>query len=256
MKRKYDGSGKGGAQKRRVVARMGQPQMLRPWRPAGMIPYQRPRAISNINKAELKGVDLQTNLVAGNVLATTNTNGAIALLNAVQPGTGSWNRIGKRIRMKSIRYRMILQSNANGVAELINNTIRVTLVYDRQPSGNAIPAFDTIFGSTDQTGAEACNSFLDSQRYDNTGRFTILKDDVIDSDMAEVVGGGAVEWQKTLDCYVKLKGLETIFSGQSNPCTIADISTGALYLVFRGEVNNGFTRWSVANTQVRLRYFD
>lgn len=206
------------------------------------------------NRPELKCTDTNVNLTAGNVLATTNTNAGIAVLNAVQQGNGSWNRNGKQIRMKSVRYRMILSATNTNVNDLLQNTIRVTLVYDKQSSSGATPTFDTIFGVTDQTGTESVGSFLDGLRADNTGRFVVLKDDVIDSEQGAIAGANNGEWQCTIDRYIKLKGLITIYSGQSNPCTIADISSGALYLVFRAEVNNGFSRWTVSNSFVRLRY--
>jgi len=220
------------------------------------IVIERPLAYRSTQGLELKSMDTNVDLPAGNVLATLTTNGAIAPLNLIQPGTGSWNRIGKRIRMKSIRYKFTAQMAATGVAEIINNGLRVTLVYDKQPSGAAIPAWDVIFGSTTQAGVEAATTYLENQRVDNTGRFTVLKDDVFTSDLSSVVAAGTCEWQCNVDRYVKLKSMETIFSGQSNPCTIADISTGALYLIFRAEINNGFTRWQIKDSVCRLRYYD
>ena len=59
-----------------------------------------------------------------------------------------------------------------------------------------------------------------------------------------------------MDRFIPLKGLETIYSGQSSPCTIADISTGALYIIFRSETSNGASNWAVKNSIGRLRYYD
>lgn len=208
-------------------------------------------------RMELKCVDLNVDLASGSVPSTTNTNAGIALVNPVQPGTGSWNRIGKIIKMKSFRYKMIIQCINPATAQNKQNTIRITLIYDKNPNSGAIPTFDTIFGSTSQTGTESTQSFLDNQRVDNTGRFIILKDDVIDSQVwAQATATFQSEWQCTLDNFVKLKGLQTIYSGQSNPVTIADISTGALYLSFRCEDNTANSDFTIKNSVCRLRYYD
>lgn len=204
---------------------------------------------------ELKGVDT---LMPTGAISTTNTNGTTVVCNLVQQGAGSWNRIGKRIRMKSIRYKGIIDFSCIATAtNLTNNTCRIVLVYDKQPSGGAIPTFDQIFGNTDQAGTETSN-FLDNVRVDNTSRFNVLKDDVIDSDFSSVpTAAGGVNWQKCIDIFVPLKGLETVFSGQSAPMTIADISTGALYLITRAELAvAGSNIVTIQNSAVKLRYYD
>lgn len=229
-----------------------QPRMIGPVRPSYQNkPNMRRQIAQNSMANELKSVDFTVNLPVGNVLNTTNTNAGIAVCNLVQPGTGSWNRIGKRIAMKSLRYRFLLQNFCDLTIGLRNNAIRISLVHDKQSSGAAIPNFDIIFGTTDQTGTEATGSFVDPLRVDNTDRFTVLRDDLITSD------NFGIEWQCDFDKYVKLKGLSTTFSGQSNPATIADISSGALYLIFRAQENSlTLGQFSVENSTCRLRYYD
>jgi len=216
-----------------------------------------PNNSGSLRKADLKAVDFQVDIAPGGVLATTNTNGGIALCNAIQPGTGSWNRIGKNIRMKSLRYKGILQCQSGPTNALGQNTIRVVLIFDKNPNSGAIPTYDQIFGSTSQLGTESTQSFLDNQRIDNTQRFSVLKDDVYTSlNPALPSATLSTEWQCSIDTFVKLKGLQTTFSGQSNPCTIADVSSGALYLAFRCEQNSTASQWEVKNTTCRLRYYD
>lgn len=208
-------------------------------------------AQNTMARGELKSVDFNVNLALGSVLSTTNTNAGIAVCNLIQPGTGSWNRIGKRITMKSIRYRFVLLNICDLSIGNRNNTIRVTLVHDKQSSGNAIPSFNEIFGVTDQAGTESTSSFLDPLRVDNTSRFNVIRDDVVASD------NNGIEWEGIMDRYVSLKGLVTTYNGQSAPQTIADISSGALYLVFRGETNAAPSgQWIVQNSTCRLRYYD
>ena len=54
---------------------------------------------------------------------------------------------------------------------------------------------------------------------------------------------------------MKLKDLESVYSGQSNPMTIADISTGALYLVMRSQYT-GVASSVTVDGIARLRYKD
>jgi len=211
--------------------------------------YKQPRS-------EVKCVDGQVNQAAGSVLATTNTNVGIIPINTIQPGTGSWNRIGKKIKMKSIRWRFTASNLLSGATGTFNNTLRVVLVYDRQSSSGAVPTFDTIFGSTDQNGTEATNTIFAPLRIDNTERFTVLKDDVYTSD--NQTNSTLSEWETHVDQFVPLKNLDTVFSGQSNPCTIADISSGALYLIFRADANSASIggQFVISSSNVRLRYYD
>ena len=56
--------------------------------------------------------------------------------------------------------------------------LRCLLVWDKQPNNGPIPSFETMFGQTDQTGAET-SSISDHLRYDNMFRFKVLLDDTI-----------------------------------------------------------------------------
>jgi len=136
--------------------------------------------------------------------------------------------------------------------------MRIVVVWDKQPSGAAIPAFDTIFGITAQDGTESCPNIFCQPKYDNMDRFRVLKDMVFDVKPEGFIGQGSapntVQMQQ-VDCYVKLGLLETVFSGQSAPMTIADISTGALYVYFR-VVNNNSEATALFIGTSRLRYAD
>jgi len=211
---------------------------------------------------ELKGVD--TDIDATSILATTNTNGNCFVLNLVQSGTGSWNRVGKKIRMKSIRlYGEIRYTYTDAATTGIidSNALRMVVVYDKQPSGAAIPTFDAVFGHTLQAGTEQCG-YLDPVRYDNTDRFRVLKDMRVQLN-PPLFNGAAGSTDTTIqtyifDQYVELKGLETIFSGQSTPMTISDVSTGGLYVYFRAAVASvGVNVVGIStNSFARLRYTD
>jgi len=122
---------------------------------------------------ELRGMDTSIQQTAAPILDTTNTNAQIFVLNLIVPGNGSWNRQGRRVTMKSLRFYGIVDTT---IGKTISNevqcgTVRFIIVYDKQPSGS-LPTFDTIFGNTAADGAET-SSFLAPLRYDNTDRFVV-----------------------------------------------------------------------------------
>jgi len=57
---------------------------------------------------------------------------------------------------------------------------------------------------------------------------------------------------------VPLKGKVTTYGGQNVPCTIADISTGGLYVYFRANTNITGANFAEmdADSTARLRYID
>lgn len=211
--------------------------------------------------AEKKGMD--TVLTLSPVISTTNTNASSFVLNLIQQGAGSWNRVGRKVSLTSVRVRGIatmtfLPQVTTG--DLFSNALRIVVVWDKQPSGAAIPTFDTIFGITDQTGAEA-TTFLNPIKYDNMERFSVLKDCVLSAE-SEATGPSGTTTVSQVNCpfdeFIPLQGRETVFLGQSSPMTIADISTGALYVFFRAETNvSTLTTVAIDDTSfARLRYTD
>lgn len=206
---------------------------------------------------EIKGCDT---LLGGTLLSSTSTNGGITIVNPVQAGTGSWNRIGRRITMKSLRIKGAIETvftpNAVTGAFAIP-TIRMAVVYDRQISSGTLPNFDAIFGRTDQTGAEGSGVF-DPLRYDNMDRFAVLLDRMWETKPGVIQSGGttnALTYNFPVDEYIKLRGLETNYASTSNPITSADISTGALYVIFRTN-EDGAENVNTVALVARLRYLD
>lgn len=211
---------------------------------------------------EKKGMDTALT-VAGPVLATTNTNGDCFVLDLIQQGAGSWNRNGRKVSLTSIRLRgtvVWIYANQAVTNDIGANTLRMVVVWDKQPSGAAIPTFDTVFGKTDQSGTES-TTMLDPIKYDNMDRFQVLRDCVMDFKVRVDATGGTtnlVTETRTFDEFIKLGSREVVFQGQSNPMTIADISTGACYVYFRSFVAaNDVNDLSIAATSfARLRYVD
>jgi len=233
-----------------MVGRRGTAGRRRTWRDAR----------STTSRQELKGVDTMVAGLFGEITNTVNDNTDIIALNLAAPGNASFNRIGRKMKMMSIRLKGGFQSNTaptDATSPQYSQLVRMTLVYDRQPTG-AAPIFSTIFGTTDQAGSELVG-FESPVRYDNTARFKVIRDWMIDlRPFGVATVGGQVVWTKCeFDEYVKLGGLETVFGGQSNPCTVADIANGALFLVVRRDANNALNAVQfVAGTFARLRFYD
>ncbi len=225
----------------------------------GVASRARPPAFLTKNSGELKGMDTNMTL-AGPVIATTTTNTDSFTLNLVEPGNGSYNRIGRKIFNKTLRISGGLAyqtdqdpttGNASGA------TLRMVVVWDKQPSGT-LPVFSEIFGRTSQDGTETTSVF-DNLRFDNTARFQVLRDKYIDGQPN--TGGDAgtanlMAYHYYCDEFIDLKNRTTVFSGDSDPVTIADISSGALYVFFRADGATADVRdWSVESSMsARLRF--
>lgn len=213
----------------------------------------------NVPKPEKKGVDFDISNAA--IVDTTSTNDDIAVLNLIQSGTGSWNRVGRKVKLDSIRLKGVAEGliGLDGSNHLNGSALRMLLVWDKQPSGGSIPTFDDMFGITAQDGTES-STVMAPPRYDNMDRFRVLMDKClhVNPDVYNAGAGGDNYYVEPFDFYVKLRGCESNYSGQSNPMTIADISSGGLYLIYRATENTaGSKAWSIqASSVARLRYTD
>jgi len=224
---------------------------------------QRAVAAAVRKTVEKKGVDFP--LADGNPIVSSTTSNASALcLNLVQAGAGSWNRVGRKIQPQSLRLRGEILWTLGKETTTLNyngNTLRMVIVFDKQPSGNAIPTFDTVFGVTGQDGSET-TTYLNSVKYDNMDRFSVLRDCVVNFE-PPVYNNAAgtqnlVVVTRPFDEFLTLKGKETVYLGQSVPMTIADVSSGAIYVYFRAAANvNLQNQLQVGpNSTARLRYID
>jgi len=193
------------------------------------------------------------------VTAATNTNGDTTTLNLIQAGTGSWNRIGRKVTLKSVRVKgtVLVRHYLTSLGDFTTNVVRMVIVWDNQPAGGTEPLFNDIFGETSQAGAETV-SYQSQPKYDTMSRFTILKDWTYDSvpQSGLNAAGDVTATIQSVDSYVKLPNLETTFSGQSSPMTIADINNGALYFIARAETNSGTASDAIVSVRARIRYLD
>lgn len=215
---------------------------------------------------ETKSIDLP---IGANYTDTVcKTDGVFTLLNGIQLGTGFFNRIGNKIRMKSIQLEshFICTTNSAPATATRDYAIRIMIIYDRQPNG-AVPTIANILSNYDQNGAAwpyASDKFVWCQTNPNfRDRFLIVRDckqnfggndptstNVIISEL----NNGFVDGSQCR-LFKKLKGLETVYNGTASPVTETSINSGALWLLVLGGVPNASApisfRWNA-----RLRFWD
>lgn len=208
---------------------------------------------------EKKGMD--TAISFAQIPSTVNDNSGMIVLNLIQQGAGSWNRVGRKVNLRSIRIRgdIIHVQVTGALGSTQGQTVRCVVVWDKQPSSGTIPQWQDMFGFTAQDGTEGTSMYAPI-RYDNMDRFSILRDVTYDPQPGAKSQGAnpdQVTYYNTIDEYIRLGDRECVFSGQSNPMTIADISSGAIYFCIRAKSTNpNTTQSSINNMTARLRYTD
>jgi len=207
---------------------------------------------------ELKCVDIKPDVMAFQSAAQ------FQLLNAIQDGSGFFQRVGRKVNMKSLMLTMNIEPTLTNPGNVPQQYARVVVFYDAQPNGVA-PVYSDVLQDVTQTGATSISAYS-SINLNNRDRFKILLDKKIKlsakgiNGAPFVTGDNDVYEQNTklnITKYLKLRGLETVFKSTSSPSTIADISTGALWCMVFGEDANAFPNcaWQGILT-TRLRYYD
>lgn len=212
--------------------------------PLGMAPLAS-RGWNFPNTGEKKVLDIATGTVQ------VNTTGSISLLNGCIQGTDYTQRIGRKIVLKSVYIRGRVQSEASiGPSPVISagQMARLIIVIDTQPNG-------VIFAITDLLNTSDPSSQLN---LNNRDRFMILCDKlyVIDpfafSTTATTAYASMSNQIHRLKIFKKLK-METIFNA-GNAGTIADMTSGALYMVWIGSIAAGAQDMNaVVSTRVRFQ---
>lgn len=200
---------------------------------------------------EIKAIDIP---VASYNFRAPATASSVILLNGVQTGAAFFNRVGSRVEMKNLHIRGVVTSAVTTV-----DTIgRLLILYDRQPTG-ALPVIADILLSRDQTGA-VTTSGVSEINLDNRDRFIVVRDiqwflPAVTNTAGVLTNGPQYSDDMphtSINEFIKLKGLGTHYKSSSNPTTIGDIATGALYAAF---VTTSDSAYAVA-AQFRMRFED
>lgn len=212
-----------------------------------------PTAIMRSRRGEeVKSVDVLK------TITSFDDAGAFVLLNGIVEGSSYYQRIGRRIRMKSV----LVEGNIiiDGTVSTVADYLRIILVYDRQPNGST-PVLSDLLLDQNQAGSTEARS-ISGLNYNNMSRFRILRDwqcGTPDSTTASaapeavsVMQNQTVSTQR-ISFYVDLRGLETSY--QLTTGVIGAISTGALYIFTCGANAAASSPYSF-NFKSRVRYFD
>lgn len=159
----------------------------------------------------------------------------IQLLNGTTNGSNFWNRLGSRISMKSLWFKLfIANSDTYTIMNEVNATYRISIVYDKQAQGTA-PLVSDIWANVDNAGA-LTSSITGSVNPLGRDRFVILFDRFINTWPLRYGTSEATSWvvgkNAMIKKYFKLKNSEALYN-TGNTGTISDIESGSLYLIIQ-----------------------
>lgn len=205
--------------------------------------------------AEIKAVDISIN-------AGFTTAGSVIPLNLISAGSSFFQRIGRRIELKSLQTMLQLNPTPPQASDSYPSmTLRILIVYDSQTNG-AIPTLADIIQSTNQVGTNFTSN-LGLLNLNNRDRFTVIRDIKLvspgystdaNNDVSFTGTADQINWRTMIDEYsTKCKGCLTQYKADSSPAVIGDIATGGIFLVTLGF--GAISTWNLDGT-VRLRFKD
>jgi len=209
--------------------------------------YQKGRELTR-PKTELKAFDVaRTDLQFGNI-ANPPT---FILLNGQVNGAELYQRVGRKTYMKSVHIRGFLKNLTTGVQD----QLRIIVFYDSQANA-AMPTIAALLQDSNPAAGTSAESEINLV---NRERFKILRDFQIVVPAVTNTAGVLTNLdypdssgKLSIDMFIKLKGLETIYNGV-NGGTIADVTSGSLVIVAFSDLTTN--AWDLAFTS-RLRYYD
>jgi len=157
-------------------------------------------------RPELKAVDttVATFYPSSATLQTVTPNVMVA-------GTGTWNRIGKKVSMKSIEFRWAWMMNPIAAPSNPTPTVtaRMVLVYDRQPTGTA-PIGSDLFQGVAQNSATSTTIYSPKNQF-NTERFIYLVDRIFQMPgNYGIAGHGNAQWYQIDDDFTQVQFVKEI----------------------------------------------
>lgn len=220
---------------------------------------------------EVKAVDQRT---GGTVTAFFSTGGSVSspcgtgngdTSGYPEEGSGFYNRIGRRIRMKSLHIRGYISPGGGNAAAVSQQMGRIMVLYDRQTNG-AAPSIADILTNYDADGtARTTPAALCGLNLNNRDRFVVLRDHQVILPAIGINGAtpantapGDVRNQdgNLVNMFIPLKGLEMHFKASSATGPITDIATGSLLIVtVSNQDANASPAWSFTWSG-RLRFVD
>lgn len=196
-----------------------------------------------------------------NATLALNTTGTVTAINLIQVGSSMFNRIGRKIEMRSIRISGQLFTATVTRATVVPDYARVLIIYDRQTNG-AFPTVSDILQDTDQAGTNTTEAFS-GLNMNNRERFVTIMDKRFTIPQATATAGVLTNvfpqnemYPIKIDEFRRLRGLTTHYKADSNPAVIGDVSTGGLYAVSIAQTQAAGTELFSFQFNCRLKYVD
>lgn len=235
--------------KRRANQQLGPAAKKRKTTATKSHPKRLPRVKSKMMTPELKAVDTSIVTTIGPGITAA---GHTTLANGIVLGTDRFNRIGRKVHIKSFHARISLYPNV--VAPAATENILIMMVLDRDTdTGAGLPPLGDILQNVSQTGT-ATTSIQSMVNLNSTQRFLILHKKIIPfritSSPSEYCNqsDGAVQWE----WYVPMDIITSFNSGNSGGA--GDIENNALYVVYYTDKLGANLSSIELNT--RVRYYD
>lgn len=183
---------------------------------------------SRTSSVERKNVDV----VSTFALPLTASFATPQLINGIAQGVANNERVGRKIRMKKIQIRYIVEP----VSGSNPSQARIMIVYDKQPNG-ALP----IVGDVVNGG-----QFYSFNVLANSDRFVVLMDEISESCQSSVTN---ISGQRHVNI-----DLETVFGGTT--AGIASINSGSVFIMAANNSDPTVGTVSSMFFTTRVRYTD
>lgn len=182
-----------------------------------------------LRNAGARGMRLEKKVVdiAPTQYSPETTGTQLQLLNGCIAGSQNYNRIGRKIHMKSLQIHGEIHNTDASSGPVV---VRLLIVYDKQSNG-AAPTLAMIITSQTIAGATS-SSVFDMVNLDNRDRFEIIRDKyyplgVIDNTATQTYANGPGNC--VVNEFIPLGGRETTYNA-GTAGTVGDIQSGALYM--------------------------
>lgn len=164
--------------------------------------------------------------------------GNFTLLNGLAPGSGASQRIGQKVMVMSMEFRLNTRVTATTGIDQIH---RLIFLQDCQANGVAPAALTDFLSAANYQGLRQLN---------NRKRFKCLKDYYISLNAASEPGG-----QKAIYKYMKLRKPIVVEYNAGVAGNITDIVSNSIYFIAIGQQAAGANAGTVVG-YIRLRYTD
>jgi len=180
-----------------------------------------------LRNRNVPGMRMEKKVIDINALSLLieNATGQPALLNGCIAGSQNFQRIGRKINLRSLQIRGVLYP-----ADLTTNAqlTRMIVVYDKQANG-AAPTYANVIQSQNIAGTTSSTA-TDMVNLDNRDRFEIIRDKTFSFSFTDAASGfSSSPGNYEINEFIRLQDRPTIFNA-GTAGTVGDIQSGSLYI--------------------------